>query len=252
MSILNLRKSLVCASSILIIAGSAIHTANAQPYWENSSNEIVRTSFGECWRTSDWTAESAVPECGGAVKKPEAVAVVIGDKDGDGVNDDNDQCPNTAAGKEVDSRGCVVIKDSDGDGVVDAKDECPNTAKGVVTNSQGCVLKANIELSNVEFATGTSTLSAASQSKLDDVAATLVKNDHLNFEVAGHTDSVGNHARNVSLSQRRADAVRLYLVNKGVAENRLSAKGYGPDKPAASNDTADGRASNRRVELVIK
>ncbi len=174
------------------------------------------------------------------------------DADHDGVADNKDHCPGTAAGVTVDHDGCALNMDADGDGIVDAKDQCPGTARGVAVNSRGCELQANIKLDHVQFKTGTAVLSADSRNILDHVADVLKQNPHLNFEVAGHTDSTGNYQANVNLSQQRANSVRNHLINKGVAASRLSAKGYGPDKPVASNDTRDGRRMNRRVELMLK
>jgi outer membrane protein OmpA-like peptidoglycan-associated protein len=250
-----LYRSAICALSVSIISLSAVQNANAGAYWKDSSGQLVRTGYGECWRTIEWTAETALPECEGIEPKvddrPKKRAMAhASDKDGDGIEDKKDQCPDTAAKTKVDSKGCP--KDSDGDGIINEQDDCPDTAKGTAVNNRGCALKESIDLSNVEFATGTAKLSAASQSELDGVAAVLVRNDHLNFEVAGHTDNAGNYNGNVSLSQKRADAVRSYLVSQGVTGSRLTAKGYGPDKPVADNSTANGRARNRRVEMVLK
>lgn len=174
------------------------------------------------------------------------------DSDNDGVADSYDKCPGTATGAQVDATGCDVNRDDDNDGIVNNKDKCPGTVAGTVVDTQGCELKANIKLDKVQFNTGTMVLSRESQSILEDIAQTLNNNQHLNFEIAGHTDSLGSYQSNVNLSQKRAEAVRDFLVNKGVAANRLTAKGYGPDKPAASNDTSEGRSKNRRVELIRK
>ena len=259
MKFTKLKKSALFGLSIIVSSAALTQIASAQPYWKDSSGDIVHNNKGECWRTINWSMETALPECDAGAAKAEVqaapvvekqAAVVIGDKDGDGVNDNNDQCPATAAGTAVDSKGCD--KDSDGDGIVDAQDNCPNTAKGKATNSRGCELKASLDLTNIQFETGTSKLNSSSQSELDNIAAVLVKNSHMNFEVAGHTDNTGSHKGNVNLSQKRANSVRNHLIDNGVAANRLTAKGYGPDKPVASNDTQAGRADNRRVELVVK
>ena len=174
------------------------------------------------------------------------------DADHDGVSDNRDHCPGTAAGVSVDNDGCAINMDADGDGINDANDQCPGTARGVAVNNRGCELEANIKLDHVQFKTGTAVLSADSRNILNHVADVLKQNPHLNFEVAGHTDSTGNYQANVNLSQQRANSVRDYLISHGVAASRLSAKGYGPDKPVASNDSREGRRMNRRVELRLK
>jgi len=86
---------------------------------------------------------------------------------------------------------------------------------------------------------------------LNDVAAALAAQPALNVEIQGHTDSIGSAAYNLNLSQRRADSVRSYLVDKGVSAAALTAKGYGKTQPIASNDTAEGRAQNRRVAFAV-
>lgn len=114
------------------------------------------------------------------------------------------------------------------------------------------VIKEVINLKGVTFKTGSDVINPSSYSRLNISAKDLVRNPGLKVEVAGHTDNVGNSANNQTLSQKRAEAVRAYLINKGVDSSRLSARGYGDSEPAASNDTAEGRAKNRRVELRIQ
>lgn len=174
------------------------------------------------------------------------------DSDGDGAADSYDKCPGTPKGVKVDATGCAVSMDDDNDGIMNANDDCAGTPAGTVVNTRGCELKADIKLDNVQFKTGTANLSAESRSILDNVASVLKKNKHLKFEVAGHTDNTGNYQANVKLSKSRAQSVRQYLIDHGVAADRLSAQGYGPDKPVASNDTRDGRKMNRRVELLLQ
>lgn len=174
------------------------------------------------------------------------------DSDGDGVEDANDRCPNTPAGSRVNAQGCVP--DGDGDGVPDPSDACPNTPAGIAVDARGCqqlftAESKDIVLEGVTFATGRATLTGESSTILDRVAEALVANPDVRVEVQGHTDNTGSVAGNNRISQARADAVRQYLISKGVAANRLTARGYGPSRPRADNRTAEGRAENRRVEL---
>jgi outer membrane protein W/outer membrane protein OmpA-like peptidoglycan-associated protein len=103
----------------------------------------------------------------------------------------------------------------------------------------------------VDFEFNLSRLTAPAQQTLDEVASALLTQPGLSVEIQGHTDSVGSVAYNLNLSQRRADAVKAYLVSRGVSSSTLTAKGYGKARPIASNDTAEGRTQNRRVAFVI-
>lgn len=141
--------------------------------------------------------------------------------------------------------------DSDGDGVNDATDACPATGQGMAVDERGCPKAQTITLQGVEFENNSSILTAAAKQILDEVAATLRNAPQVHAEVAGHTDSVGPDDYNLWLSERRAKAVRQYLVDAGVDAGRLTAKGYGETRPLAHNGTAEGRARNRRVELVV-
>ena len=176
------------------------------------------------------------------------------DADGDGVNDDVDACADTPAGEQVDEKGCPLPKDGDGDGVNDDADRCPSTPSGVEVDAEGCQVlfqptKKTLILEGVNFETGKSTLTPESEAILNGVAESLVANDSIRVQVTGHTDNTGGLALNRRLSLARAEAVRQYLISRGVAEDRLTARGLGPDQPVASNRTAEGRAQNRRVEL---
>jgi outer membrane protein OmpA-like peptidoglycan-associated protein len=178
------------------------------------------------------------------------------DADGDGVTDDVDACADTPAGEQVDAKGCAPSqRDGDGDGVNDAADRCPSTPAGVEVDAEGCQVlfqptKKTLILEGVTFETGKSTLTPESETILNGVAESLVANDTIRVQVTGHTDNTGSLAINRRLSRARADAVRTYLISRGVAEARLTARGFGPDQPVASNKTAEGRAQNRRVELM--
>ena len=199
----------------------------------------------------------AIDECKDtpAGDKVDARGCTVQDADGDGVIDDADQCADTPAGEQVDAKGCPLPKDGDKDGVTDDKDRCPSTPAGVTVDEEGCQVlfeesKKTLILEGVNFETGKSTLTPESQTILNGVAEALVANEEVKVQVSGHTDNTGSLALNRRLSKARAEAVRQYLVEKGVAADRLTSAGFGPDRPVASNRTAEGRAQNRRVELT--
>lgn len=141
--------------------------------------------------------------------------------------------------------------DSDHDGVPDSIDQCPNTPPGVQVDAVGCPLKGSITLEGVTFELNSAELTVSSRPALDTMADGLKKHPRVKVEIQGHTDSTGAAAYNMKLSQRRADAVRSYLVQAGVNPDQLTTHGYGATQPVASNKTAAGRASNRRVVVHV-
>ncbi len=143
--------------------------------------------------------------------------------------------------------------DSDGDGVSDQMDKCPATAAGSTVNAYGCLPeeKANVEL-EILFATGNATIPPASQIAIQDLGNFMRNHPETKVEIQGHSDSTGNKTRNKTLSQERANAVMTFLVEKmGVQASRVTAYGYGDEKPIANNVTSEGRNKNRRVMAVI-
>ncbi|NWG39734.1 MAG: OmpA family protein [Hydrogenophilaceae bacterium] len=168
------------------------------------------------------------------------------DGDGDGVVDALDKCPTVPAPGTAD--GCPVVKDSDGDGIMDDRDKCPTVA--APGTADGCPVPRKLVLEGVNFDNDKATLRPEAYGILDKAAATLKEWGDVKVEVAGHTDSRSDDDYNQKLSQRRADAVRAYLIGKGVAADRLTAKGYGESSPVADNESEEGRFKNRRVELV--
>jgi OOP family OmpA-OmpF porin len=165
------------------------------------------------------------------------------DSDGDGVINNADKCPGTPPGVSVDGYGCP--QDSDGDGVPDYLDQCPSTPAGATVNEVGCwSLKATML-----FNTNSSYMKSEAHPLLDEVATILEKNPQIKVEIQGYADNTGTAEYNQWLSERRAQRVMDYLVSKGIARERLQAKGYGSTRPVASNATEEGRAQNRRVEL---
>jgi OOP family OmpA-OmpF porin len=177
---------------------------------------------------------------------------IDGDSDKDGVADSKDRCPNTPRGTKVDQYGCKTIGDADGDGVLDNRDRCPNTAAGARVDVNGCEFKAEIRLPGVSFESNSAKLTPQSLTVLNDAADTLKKHPDVKVEAQGYTDSTGDDGYNLGLSQRRAEAVRDYLISRGAAAGNITAKGYGEAKPVADNKTAAGRAQNRRVTLRVQ
>jgi len=176
------------------------------------------------------------------------------DTDGDGVPDPDDACPNEPG--PAANNGCPW-PDRDGDGVPDKDDLCPDLV-GTVAN-QGCP-EITVEVRNalsdyaktILFDTGKTTLKENSTTVLDNVAAILEQYPNSQFYIDGHTDSVGREDSNQTLSEGRASAVVAYLIEKGIASNRLEARGFGESNPIASNNTREGRRTNRRVEIILK
>ncbi len=144
-----------------------------------------------------------------------------------------------------------VLLDEDADGVPDDLDLCVGSAPGQAVDFIGCPQGEAIILTGIRFRTGSSALAESSKLRLADNAAVLRQHSKVQVQVIGHTDSVGSEANNLRLSQRRAESVRTFLVSQGLAADQVSAKGLGETQPIASNKTADGRASNRRVELRV-
>lgn len=198
------------------------------------------------------------------------------DSDLDGVPDDNDACPNSFPGAVVDARGCEI--DSDGDGVVDSADRCPNTPRGMQVGPDGCTTDSDqdgvadavdkcpntppgqtvdvdgcpvAEVVVVRFAVDSSVLTADSKAKLDQVARQMVQRSYVVAVLGGHADSTGAAEYNRKLSLRRANAVKAYLVARGVRDANLTVRGFGESQPVADNGTAAGRAMNRRVEVQV-
>jgi len=181
---------------------------------------------------------------------PELGGCPYPDRDKDGVTDNKDRCPDEPGSTKND--GCPVT-DRDGDGVPDATDRCPDTP-GPGSN-YGCPEDVKTKLTyiakNIYFHTNNATLQEISYEPLNQLADILNKYPNAKLTIEGHTDNTGSNAYNLKLSNDRAKAVVDYLVSKGIGVSRLSAVGYGEDKPVTTNNTAEGRTLNRRVELIL-
>ncbi len=175
------------------------------------------------------------------------------DSDGDGVADKDDECPNVAG--PAANKGCPW-PDRDGDGVADKDDACPDKVGTVANNGCPEVTEAVAKTLNdyaktILFDTGKTSIKFESAEILTNIAGILKEYSYAKFNVDGHTDSVGSEKTNQKLSEGRAQAVVDWLVANGIDASRLKATGYGESKPLMDNNTKEGRARNRRVEINL-
>lgn len=174
------------------------------------------------------------------------------DSDFDGVADYKDVCPHNDVGAAVDSTGCPL--DSDADGVPDGLDDCPYTLVGVDVDANGCIdlaLLARPMVLNIDYVSGSFEVDPKTRSRLESLARILVFVKDVRIDINGYTDNIGLPTANQKLSEKRANRVRDFLATQGVAKERIKVFGRGETSFVASNDTAEGRAKNRRVELVF-
>jgi len=210
------------------------------------------------------------------------------DSDGDGVADINDKCPDTPKGWKVDATGCPL--DQDHDGVADALDKCPDTPAGVTVDKVGCpvdtdgdgvpdyldkcptvagpkenngcpvkeetsatkVEAAKLKVDPVYFESNKSNYTATEKTKIEKLVSLLKENTNYNVNIIGYADSKGNENTNMILSKNRVSSVVQAITSKGIKKARISAqKGLGIADPAATNETPEGRALNRRVEFEM-
>lgn len=209
----------------------------------------------QLWRS----AEAAAPD----LPEPEPLPPVPPpDRDGDGVADSDDACPETSGPMAL--AGCP---DSDGDGVPDRSDACPREAGERPTGCPAKVVEPvepprepvadpRVELANalspIEFGSNSTETSPSVAATLDRVAAIMRAHPETRLRVEGHADSTGEDGVNDPLSEARAARVRDLLVERGVAASRIAIVGHGERKPVATNQTVEGRAKNRRVEIHIE
>jgi OmpA-OmpF porin, OOP family len=225
------KKSLIAAGAAVSFATSVDIAAQAVPTdayaTSGPANQIWKNPFGMCWRTINWTPAKAIAECDpDLVKKPEPK-------------------PMAAAPAPV----VVPAPPPPAPVAAPVPAPAPLAVAPAAAPPPPAPIRDVVVLKGVNFANNSAQLTAASTAVLDEVASTLVKRSDIRAEVAGHTDDRGEANYNRSLSQKRAESVRAYLVSKGVDASRLTARGYGEDSPIADNKSDKGRAENRRVEL---
>jgi len=177
----------------------------------------------------------------------------VPDTDKDGINDEDDKCKNEPGLGRY--NGCP-IPDKDGDGINDEEDKCPGTPGSKANGGCAEIRKEIIEkvayaAKRIQFTFAKAELLPESMKVLDEVAGILLKNPELKLEIEGHTSSEGSYNANMKLSNERAEAVRDYIAGKGIDISRLSAKGYGPDRPLNQGNTPEEKAINRRVEMKL-
>ena len=192
----------------------------------------------------DPTLRQEVEALKGRVSVLEA-ADLLKDSDGDGVADKLDKCPNTEAGVKVDGSGCPL--DVDADGVPDSKDACP-TVKGTAALN-GCPEFNSGSAIAIQFEFNSSVLRTSAYATLDKLSSDLKANSSTTVQLDGHASAEGTDEYNMSLSKDRANSVKTYLVNSGIAATRIAVSAYGESRPVASNATEAGRVQNRRVEF---
>ena len=231
----------------------------------DSDNDGIEDAKDDCPNEAGSAELNGCPDTDGdgVADKDDACPTVAGlktlngcpDADADGVADKDDKCP-TEAGPAA-NNGCPWA-DTDGDGVLDKDDKCPNEA-GTVANN-GCpevvptaaVMETlNSYARTILFDSGRSSFKKATQPVLKAMTAIFKEYPQANFSLEGHTDSQGAKTSNKLLSERRANAVRDYLISNGISADRLTAKGFGEGFPIDSNSTASGRKNNRRVEVKL-
>lgn len=207
-----------------------------------------------CPDTDNDGITDAEDKCPGEAGAIDNLGCPYTDKDGDAVLDKNDKCPETPGLSRY--QGCPV-PDKDGDAVNDEEDNCPDI-KGI-KEKNGCpeeiekeiVQKVEYAAKRIRFKVNSAELLAESFKVLDDVAAILKSNPEIRVSIEGHTSSEGAYTTNMKLSESRANKVKSYLESKGIDATRLSAIGFGPDKPLNEGKTAIEKAKNRRVELKL-
>ena len=223
------KTALALALSTLTFGVAQAHESS---HWKNSSGEFVKNASGECVQTINHDAADDAECHGGAVVQRQAPAPVP-------VVDDGMAAKKKAMEAAARQRAEAAMK-----------------AKAAMQAKQQAALASLKKISlasGASFNTGSAVLSTAGKAELDSLVVKLNKvgSGLKSVTVEGHTDSSGPASFNQNLSQKRSDAVKAYLVSKGIAANIIIPKGFGESQPIATNESAAGRAQNRRVEIKV-
>ncbi len=174
------------------------------------------------------------------------------DADFDGVPDYRDTCRFSPPGVAVNDLGCPL--DTDGDGVYDGRDDCPHTPAGIEVDDRGCIdiafLNDTMRI-NIDYPPGSFEIDMRTRDRLQPLIRKLKILTDVKVGIYGYTDNVGSAEANQSLSEKRANRMRDWMVSEGIAKSRLTVVGKGETNFVASNQTAEGRALNRRIELIF-
>ena len=219
----------IAVLAIALAAPAVAQEVKDDAYARDMMGQVEKNPFGLCWRTYSWTPEKAIAECDpDLVKKPEPVKVA----------------PAAAAPAPAPTPAPAPAVAPPPPPVVVAPPPPPQPQRRTVNLTLGA---------DATFDSGKADLKPEGRAKLDDVAAKLNQPGVTveSMTVTGHTDNVGKADFNKKLSERRADAVKAYLVSKGVDGSKIKTEGKGLTQPVADNKTAAGRAANRRVELSV-
>lgn len=272
------------SSSMLTLAfsfGKSTMKWPSDPIWKAASGEVelspvLRDSDGDgipdvrdkcpnspfgagvnylgCARDSDGDGVAdGLDDCPNTSRKSAGMVDVHGcpvDSDFDGVVDYLDNCPFNKIGARVDSDGCPT--DFDADGVPDGLDDCPNTLVGVEVDPNGCIDLAMLSKTmvlNIDYSPGSFEIDFSTRDRLIGLSRLLNFVNDIRLEISGFTDNIGTVPANRSMSEKRANRVRDYLVVQGIATERMKVFGRGEVNFVASNQTSQGRARNRRVEI---
>jgi outer membrane protein OmpA-like peptidoglycan-associated protein len=242
--------------------GSTQETAALAPP-ADSDNDGINDTEDQCPTIAGTAQFNGCPDSDndGISDRDDACPLVAGmaqfngcpDTDGDGIADNTDKCPYLAG--TADRQGCPV-PDKDNDGFNDDEDRCPEvyskTNMGCPEIRREIITQVEKAAKAIFFETAKSTIKPISFKSLDAVVRILKADPTLYADIEGHTDNVGDDAYNMTLSQERAESVRAYFVSKGVDANRLTSQGFGETQPVATNESAAGKAQNRRTVIKLR